>query len=93
MLIKQNNEQKPLNEVIRLADSISQQRYNTVYEMFIRGQISVLDLNSAQLERDNARRNYLNQVYSSWINYYKFRQLTLYDFMNHKEIPEEPIIF
>lgn len=93
MLIKQNNEQKQLNEVIRLADSISQQRYKTVYEMFIRGQISVLDLNSAQLERDNARRNYLNQVYSSWINYYKFRQLTLYDFMNHKEIPEEPIIF
>lgn len=93
MLLRQNNEQKQLNETISLADTISQQRYKTVYEMFIRGQISMLDLNSAQLERDDAKRNYLNQIYSSWINYYKLRQLTLFDFLNNKEIFNKPIIF
>jgi outer membrane protein TolC len=68
------------------ADSIAQLRYETAFQTFVMGTINVLDINSAQVERDNARRKYINELYLSWLCYYNLRQITLFDFINHTEV-------
>jgi hypothetical protein len=50
------------------------------------GTINVLDINNAQIERDNARRKYINELYLSWLCYYNLRQITLYDFQKETNI-------
>ncbi|WP_065220155.1 MULTISPECIES: TolC family protein [Butyricimonas] len=84
--VKQYQEQNRLNEIVRLADTVAQKRYKTAYETFVLGQISVLDLNTAQTEQDNARRTYISQLYSSWVYFYTLRKLTLYDFEKKEDI-------
>lgn len=84
--VKQYQEQNRLNEIVRLADTVAQKRYKTAYETFVLGQISVLDLNAAQTEQDNARRTYISQLYSSWVYFYTLRKLTLYDFEKNEDI-------
>lgn len=84
--VKQYQEQNRLNEIVRLADTVARKRYKTAYETFVLGQISVLDLNAAQAEQDNARRSYISQLYSSWMYFYTLRGLTLYDFERGEDI-------
>lgn len=84
--VKQYQEQNRLNEIVRLADTVARKRYKTAYETFVLGQISVLDLNAAQTEQDNARRTYVSQLYSSWVYFYALRRLTLYDFEKREDI-------
>ena len=84
--VKQYQEQNRLNEIVRLADTVARKRYKTAYETFVLGQISVLDLNAAQTEQDNARRTYVSQLYSSWVYFYTLRRLTLYDFEKREDI-------
>lgn len=85
-VVRQFQEQVRLNEIVRLADTISRRRYKTAYEMFVLGKISVLDLNAAQTERDDAKRAYINQLYLSWKYYYTLRKLALFDFVTGKNI-------
>lgn len=84
--VRQYQEQNRLNEIVRLADTVAQKRYKTAYETFVLGQISVLDLNAAQTEQDNARRTYISQLYSSWVYFYTLRKLTLFDFEKNEDI-------
>lgn len=84
--VKQYQEQNRLNEIVRLADTVARKRYKTAYETFVLGQISVLDLNAARTEQDNARRMYISQLYSSWVYFYTLRKLTLYDFEKSEDI-------
>ena len=46
----------------------------------ILAEISVTDLNYAEQEKDRARKNYISQLYLSWLYYYNLRYITLYDF-------------
>ncbi|MDR0385307.1 MAG: TolC family protein [Prevotellaceae bacterium] len=68
------------------ADSIARLRYETAFQTFVMGTINVLDINSAQMERDNARRKYINELYLSWLNYYNLRQITLFDFVSNTDV-------
>lgn len=86
ILIDKIQNQNRLTEMYKLADSIAQNRYKIAYETFVMGKINVLDINAAQLEEDNAKRNYINQIYFSWLYYYQLRQVSLYDFRTKKEI-------
>lgn len=78
-------------DIAVLADSVAQCRYKTAYNIFVMGNINVLDINSAQVERDNARREYISQLYTSWLYYYNIRQLSLYDFVRDEDIIYEMI--
>jgi len=84
--INEYHDQNKLLEIAQHADSIAGLRYETSIKTFIMGQINVLDINSAQIERDNAKRQLINEMYSSWIYYYRIRQLTLFDFENNTDI-------
>ena len=88
-VVRQYQEQTRLTDIARLADTVSQQRYKTAFETFLMGKISVLDINSAQTERDNAKRNYISQLYSSWLYFYTLRQITLFDFERKENIITE----
>ncbi len=90
-IVRQYQEQTRLTDIARLADTVSQQRYKTAFETFLMGKISVLDINSAQTERDNAKRNYISQLYSSWLYFYTLRQITLFDFERKENIINEYI--
>ncbi len=44
------------------------------------GKISTLDLNDSRVSKDEARREYINELYLFWNYYYQIRSLTLWDF-------------
>lgn len=73
-------DQPKLVQVYEQADSIAQERYKIAIERFSLGDINVIDINYAEQEKDNARRQYINQLYLSWLYYYNLRYITLYDF-------------
>jgi outer membrane protein TolC len=86
LLVMQFRDQTQLVNLAHHADSIAQLRYETAFQTFAFGTINVLDINAAQVERDNAKRKYVNELYLSWLSYYNIRQVTLFDFENHSNI-------
>ncbi|MDR3246964.1 MAG: TolC family protein [Prevotellaceae bacterium] len=89
--VSQFHDQSRLVNLAQHADSIAQLRYKTAFQIFVMGQINVLNINNAQLERDNAKRKYINELYMLWLCYHKIRQLTLYDFENNTEINNQTL--
>ena len=73
-------DQQKLATIYEEADKVAQERYNIALNRFSVGDISVTDLNYAEQEKDKARRNYIYQLYLSWLYYYNLRYITLYDF-------------
>lgn len=86
LAVQQYQDQQGLTAIYREADTVARRRYRTAFETFVMGQINVLDINSAQSEEDNAKRNYINQLYSSWLYFYNLRQITLFDFESRTHI-------
>ncbi|MDR0545973.1 MAG: TolC family protein [Dysgonamonadaceae bacterium] len=84
--VSQFRNQSRLVNLAQYADSIAQLRYETAFQTFVMGTINVLDINSAQIERDNAKRKYINELYLSWLCYYNLRQITLFDFISNTNI-------
>jgi outer membrane protein TolC len=84
--VSQFRNQARLVSLAHHADSIALLRYETAFQTFVMGAVNVLDINAAQVERDNARRKYINELYLSWLCYYSLRQITLYDFVNRTDI-------
>lgn len=80
-----NSQSKQL-ELAKETDVIAQQRYNTSIEAFVLGKIDVLNLNDSQASKDEARRNYIEQMFLLWSYYYQIRSFTLYDFISDKEL-------
>lgn len=68
------------------ADTTARSRYNTSVEAFVLGKIDVLNLIDAQLSKDEARRNYIQQTFLLWAYYYQIRGLTLYDFNTNEKL-------
>ncbi len=50
------------------------------------GALSTLELNDSRLTKDNARRDYVNQLYKFWQYWYQLRSLTLHDFSTGSDI-------
>ena len=62
------------------SDKLAQERYKTAVERFQLGDISITDLNLAQLDKDQAARAYVSALRTYWNAYFNLRLLTLYDF-------------
>lgn len=73
------NQQRQL-EISKRADEIAAKRYATNVETFLIGKISTLDLNDSRVSKDEARREYINELYLFWNYYYQIRSLTLWDY-------------
>jgi len=83
-----NNQPEQLR-LARETDEIAQQRYNTSVEAFILGKIDILNLNDSQMAKDEARKDYINQMFLLWSYYYQIRSLTLYDFLQDRKLSIE----
>lgn len=80
ILVERYSNQLRQLETARRADEIAQRRYATNVETFLIGKISTLDLNDSRVKKDEARREYINELYMFWNYYYQIRSLTLWDY-------------
>lgn len=89
LLVEQYNNQAEQFSIAKEADEIAQRRYSTSVESFMIGKINTLDLNDAQLSKDNARGKFVSEMHLYWYYMYQIRSLTLYDFNAQKNIDAE----
>lgn len=87
-VIQFNNQVTQCNLSAR-ADSIAQERYANARSRFLEGAISVTDLNNAQSEKDQASTRYINDLSNFWQYYFNIRKISLFDFINKREIAAE----
>ena len=86
ILVEQFNNQRAQLEIANEADEIAQQRYKTNVETIMIGRISTLDLNDAQVSKDEARQKHISELFYYWYYYYQLRSLTLWDFEKNTNI-------
>ncbi len=86
ILVEQFNNQRAQLGIADEADQIAQKRYKTNVETFMIGKISTLDLNDAQVSKDEARQKHINELFYYWYYYYQLRSLTLWDFEKNTNI-------
>jgi outer membrane protein TolC len=79
-IVKQFNLQAGKVDIAAKTDRTAERRNEVARRLYILGQSTILDLNASVLEKDTAKRNYINALYNYWSLYYTLRSLTLYDF-------------
>ena len=84
--VGQFNNQRQQCIVSRRAASIAAERYGLIMDKFRAGSATVLELNTAQTENDNARKQYVQDISNFWNYYYTLRRYTLYDFILDEDI-------
>lgn len=89
LLVEQYNNQAEQLRIAGEADEIAQKRYNTSVESFMIGKINTLDLNDAQVSKDNARAKYVSEMHLYWYYLYQIRSLALYDFVKNENLDAE----
>ena len=87
-VIQFNNQAKQCNISARALE-IAGERYDITKQRFQNGGITVMDLNTAQKELDNASEQYISQLRTFWSAYFELRKLSLYDFILQKDIGAE----
>ena len=75
------------------ADSVADRRYQMTRERYLSGAGDLNSVNIAQVEKDNARRGYLDSLRSYWSAYYEVRKTTLYDFERGRALEPPDITF
>ena len=72
--------QKEQMEIAKEASHLSQQRYEIALQKYSLGSLNFTDFNNAQLDKDRAVTDYINNLRSYWSLYYLIRRLTLFNF-------------
>lgn len=72
--------------VAKEARDIAIQNYNLELDRFLRGNISINDLNASQQQKDYASNAYIDAVRGYWDTYFTIRRLTLYDFWSQRKL-------
>lgn len=71
---------------VKLSFSLAEQRYEIARKKYLAGEISVMELNIAQQDKDNASREMMGTIAAFWMSYYELRLITLYDFLNDESL-------
>ncbi len=87
--VMQFNLQDDQLKIAKKADTIGLKRFEVAKQRFLIGKISVLDLNVAQTEKDQATRSYLGALRNYWTYYYNLRSLTLYDWLSDEPLKQD----
>lgn len=80
VLVERFANQRGQLELALRSDEIASARYLANVETYMIGRLSTLDLNDSRTTKDEARRQYINELYYYWLYYYQLRSLTLWDF-------------
>lgn len=78
-------------EVARKAAELAERRYAISRESFALGRQSITELSLAQLEKDAAKRAYVQNLREAWLAHLRLRVYTLYDFNQHSPIRNDQI--
>jgi len=70
------------------SDTIALKRYDITMKRYLIGKISIVDLNIALQEKDQAKLSYVLALRTYWNTYFELRRKTLYDFEKNA-----PIVF
>ena len=92
ILVEQYGNQLQQVKTAKRADEIAAQRYATNVETFLIGKISTLDLNDSRVKKDEARREYVNELYRYWLYYYQIRSITLWDYQRMAAIEFDDMV-
>ena len=65
-----------------MTDSVARRRFVIADGLYKSGRLTVMELNLAQSEKDNAERSYVSALREYWNAYYLLRRLTIFDFEN-----------
>ncbi|MCL2511123.1 MAG: TolC family protein [Bacteroidales bacterium] len=69
------------------SDTIAQKSYLLTQQRYVAGkEVTFLDINNAQIQSDNALKNYFNVMMNYWRSYYELRRLTLFDWERREEL-------
>ena len=88
-IVKQFNLQAGKVAIAAKTDRTAERRNDVARRLYILGQSTILDLNASIVEKDSAKRNYINALYNFWSLYYTLRSLTLYDFAKGIALTED----
>jgi len=88
--VNQYNIQSTQLQVVQKTIELSQKRYEMSKERFLGGKIGFLDYSVAQNERDHSQIGYIQTLQKIWSKYYEIRKLTLFDFIENKQIEADP---
>ncbi|MFV0417484.1 MAG: TolC family protein [Dysgonomonas sp.] len=83
--VRQFNLQANKVNVAAKTNYTANRRNEVARRLYILGKSTILDLNAAISEKDSAKRNYINTLYSYWYLYHTLQSMTLYNF--EKNIP------
>ena len=83
------NMQKDQLRIAAMADTIAQKSYDISYARYMTGRGDITVLNLADAAKDEAKASYMGELNEYWNLYYLIRRLTLFDFLNNKELEED----
>ena len=89
MTVNDFNMQQDLMISAEEALSIAEMAYKATQERFVIGRVDLNSLLLSQNRQNSAQRNYLSALREYWMNYYKLRKLTLYDFGKRETLVRE----
>lgn len=78
-----------LRNQVALADrayEVALRREEITRKRYLIGKLSIIELNLAVREMDEARRQYMASLRDFWIGYYELRRLTLFDFVTGEKL-------
>jgi outer membrane protein len=78
--IRQFNMLREQVKITYEADQIATERYSIFKNRYLIGELGLTDLNIAQMEKDQATRDYISTIREFWMAHANLRLLTLYDF-------------
>ncbi|HTN22263.1 MAG TPA: TolC family protein [Pelobium sp.] len=85
------NMQKEQMKIAKETRQLAEKRYELSKQKYTAGGLTYTDFNNAQLDKDQAVTDYLNNLGDYWLSYYLVRKLTLYDFENGRKIQLEDL--
>ncbi|GHT61499.1 membrane protein [Bacteroidia bacterium] len=86
MTVNDFNIQQDLINSAEEAMELAMMAYNVTKERFIIGKADLNSLTLSLNRQNSAQRNYISALRDYWLNYYKLRKLTLFDFQKGEEI-------
>jgi outer membrane protein TolC len=89
MTVNDFNIQQDMINSAEEALSLATMAYDVTKERFIIGKADLNSLTLSLNRQNSAQRSYISALRSYWLNYYKLRKLTLYDFINKEVLADQ----
>ncbi|MDR0385677.1 MAG: TolC family protein [Prevotellaceae bacterium] len=89
MTVNDFNIQQDLINSAEEALNIATMAYSVTKERFIIGKADLNSLTLSLSRQNSAQRNYISALRDYWLNYYKLRKLTMYDFIKQEVLADQ----